>query len=177
MLKSLLFALCLTFSLAAEDTVVLLLRHAEKAHQGDRAELSRVGHRRAATLPSEFAAFRPMALFASNLVRTQQTLAPLAKALALPLQIYPRGDERALGRRLVNDFRGRTVLVCGHSDTLGELVAALGDPTPFPEVAGYDRYWILRVADGTGTVTLKECALPPVPAQGADAGRPSVPTL
>ncbi len=175
MLKSLLFTLCLTFSLAAEDTVVLLLRHAEKAHKGDRAELSRVGHRRAANLPFEFAAFRLTALFASNLVRTQQTLAPLAKILALPLQIYPRGDERALGRRIRADFRGRTVLVCGHSDTLGELVAALGDPTPFPEVEGYGRYWILRVADGSGTVTLKECALQPVPAQGAGADHQPAP--
>lgn len=156
MFRSLLIALLLTFGLTAQDTVVVLLRHAEKAHKGDAAQLSEAGQRRAAALPGQFTSYHPVALFASNLRRTQQTLTPLSKALALPLQIYDRGMEQALGRRILILYTGETVVVCGHSDTLMVLLEALGYPLPFAEVRSFDRYWVLRIKEGSGEVSLQE---------------------
>lgn len=162
MLRALLLSLILSAGLLAQDTVIVLLRHAEKAHKGDTAELSEAGHRRAAGLPPQLAAYQPSALFASNLPRTQQTLAPLSKALGLPVQIYVRGEERALARRLLALHVGERVVVCGHSDTLGTLIEALGHLEPFPEVSGYDRFWVLRIRAGTASVTLEEHRQAPV---------------
>jgi len=156
MLRILLLSLILSAGLLAQDTVVVLLRHAEKAHKGDTAELSEAGHRRAARLPAQLIPYSPSALFASSLRRTQQTLAPLSKALGLPLQVYVRGEEQALARRILALHQGRQVVVCAHSDTLGTLVEALGHPEPFPEVTGFDRFWVLRIKEGTGSVSLQE---------------------
>ncbi len=150
----LVWMLCL--GLAAQDSVVVFLRHAEKASRRTNAELSASGRQRALRLAEELAPFRPVALFASDLRRTQQTLEPLSRRLNLPLQIYERGQEWALGRSLLARHPGQTVVVCGHSDTLMDLVKALGHTTPFPEISGFDRFWILRHHATSGTVTLEE---------------------
>ena len=43
MVRTLLIVLWMTLGLAAGDTVVILLRHAEKVHKGDAAQLSEAG--------------------------------------------------------------------------------------------------------------------------------------
>lgn len=169
MLKALCLSLLLSAGLLAQDTVVVLLRHAEKTHKGDSALLSETGRRRAANLPHQLSPYAPSALFASNLRRTQQTLEPLSKALALPLQVYERGMEGALAQRILTLHSGQAVIVCAHSDTLMMLVAALGYPAPFPEVSGFDRYWEVRIEDASGNVTLQEHRQEPL---GAPDGRP-----
>ena len=155
-MKRLLLAWLLAAGLLAQDAVVILLRHAEKTHRGDTAELTAAGQRRAAALPQELLPYRPVALFASDLRRTQQTLAPLSTRLGVPVQIYQRGQEAALGRRLRMFYEGKTVVVCGHSDTLGTLLRALGHESAFPEVQGYDRYWVLRSPQSLGRPSLEE---------------------
>jgi len=162
MLRALCLSLLLSAGLLAQDTVVVLLRHAEKTHKGDSALLSEMGHRRAASLPHQLAPYAPSALFASNLRRTQQTLEPLSKALALPLQVYERGEERVLAQRILTLYSGKQVIVCAHSDTLMVLVEALGHSTPFHEVSGFDRYWVLRVEEGSKKATLQEHRQEPV---------------
>jgi len=157
----LVWMLCL--GLAAQGSVVIFLRHAEKSSKRTNAELSRVGQQRARRLVERLSPFRPIALFASDLRRTQQTLEPLAQHLKVPLQLYDRGKEFALGESLLVRYPGQTVVVCGHSDTLMELVKALGYMEPFPEVDGYDRFWILRVATSGGRVSLEEQRQGPVP--------------
>jgi broad specificity phosphatase PhoE len=171
-IRSLLLALILCLTLGAQDTVVVFLRHAEKAHRGDAAELSVQGRRRAASLPGDLAIYRPTALFASNLIRTQQTLAPLSKQLGLSIQVYDRGSERALGQRLLTRHAGQVVVVCGHSDTLADLVGALGHPDPFPEVSGFDRFWVLRIKPGGGTPSLEERRQRPLPPESAPTREP-----
>ncbi|NTW85612.1 MAG: histidine phosphatase family protein [Holophagaceae bacterium] len=156
MLKTWMFTFLLALSLGAQDTVVIFLRHAEKTHHGDTAELSAAGRRRAAALPLDLQPYRPVALFASDLRRTQQTLEPLATRLGQPLQIYERGREAALGQRLLSLYEGQTVVVCGHSDTLGALVRALGHAPEFPEVQGFDRFWVLRIPERKGPPSLED---------------------
>jgi broad specificity phosphatase PhoE len=163
MLRRLLFTLLLCLGLEAQDSVFILLRHAEKTHRGDSAGLSSRGHRRANHLPVDLAPFQPVALIASNLPRTQQTLEPLSKCLGLPIQIHERGTEWTLGQSLQVRYLGKTVVVCGHSDTLRTWVKSLGHRTPFPEVTGFDRFWVLRVSEPGGVVTLEEHLQTPVP--------------
>ena len=155
MLRLLLVLLLSWAGLSAQVTVVLL-RHAEKSSKYNNAELTKAGQRRALQLVPVLGACAPTALFASDLVRTQRTLEPLARQVGLPLQIYGRGRERVLGRHLLERLRGQTVVVCGHSDTLMNLVAALGYAESFPEIADFDRYWVLRVPEQGGPVVLEE---------------------
>ncbi|MBK9795004.1 MAG: histidine phosphatase family protein [Holophagaceae bacterium] len=165
MFHRLLLAWMLCLGLAAQDAVIVFLRHAEKASRRTNAELSASGKQRALRLVEELSPFQPVALYASNLRRTQQTLEPLSRQLHLPLQIYERGQEWALGRSLLARHPGQTVVVCGHSDTLMDLVKALGLTTPFPEISGFDRFWMLRHHATSGTVTLEEHRQRPAPSE------------
>lgn len=163
MFHHLLLAWTLCLGLVAQDSVVVILRHAEKASKRTNAELSTSGKQRAQNLVEDLSSFQPIALLASNLRRTQQTLEPFSKQLKLPIQIYERGKEWDLGQSLRMRYPGQTVLVCGHSDTLMDLVKALGYPTTFPEISGFDRFWVLRIAQPGGAVTLEEHRQRPVP--------------
>jgi broad specificity phosphatase PhoE len=68
--------------LGAQDTTVVLLRHAERQSFFDAdSPLSEAGARRALALVPLLEAFRPEVLYVSDLKRTQQTVAPVAAKL------------------------------------------------------------------------------------------------
>ncbi len=145
------------------ETVVVLLRHAEKSSKHPLSELSSAGRRRAAALVPVLAPFRPKNLFASDRRRTQQTLEPTARALGLALRVLPLGDEEALAAEILGERRGETAVVCGHSDSLARIAAYLGSEEEFPPVDGFDRLWIVRIPADDGRVTVEERLQPPVP--------------
>jgi broad specificity phosphatase PhoE len=69
------------------------------------------------------------AIYHSEANRTQQTAQPLADALSLtPIQI-PGSNVQALVDDIFANHRGETVLVVGHSDSVPDIIAALGGPT------------------------------------------------
>ncbi|WP_306599659.1 histidine phosphatase family protein [Geothrix sp. 21YS21S-2] len=156
MFKPLILAVLATFALMGQDTVVVLIHHAEKGARSSNAHLSSRGLRRAGDLVDELAAFKPAAIFATEVWRTQQTVAPLADRLGLKAEIRARGEEAAVGQEVLENWKGRTVVICGHSDTLATLAGALGFRGFFPEVRAYDRLWVLTVPGGPGPVTLEE---------------------
>lgn len=162
MLKSLILAALATFALMGQDTVVVLIHHAEKGARSSNAHLSSRGLRRAEVLADELAAFNPAALFATDVWRTQQTLAPLAERLGLTPEIRARGEEASVGREVLENWKGRTVVICGHSDSLATLAGALGYRGFFPEVRTYDRLWVLTVPGGSGPASLEERLQKPV---------------
>ena len=141
-------------ALMGQDSTVVLLRHAEKGISVPGAPLTASGRLRAEALVLDLAPFKPDALFASDHLRTQLTLAPLAQRLGLEVQIRARGGEAEAAREILARYRGRTVIVCAHSDTLGDWVEALGIKTPFPAIRSYDGLWILTLPQGQGEPTL-----------------------
>lgn len=161
-LRRLPIAVLAAAALLAQDTVVVLVRHGEKVSEEANAELAEAGLRRAEALVPLLAPMRPAALFASERKRTQQTLGPLAKATGLPLQIRKAKEEAALAKHLLEAWKGRTVVVCGHSNTVGPLAVALGVMGGIPEPKGFDRYWIVKV-DGLGKASVEDLpqAAPP----------------
>lgn len=158
MLRSLVLAFLAAISLMGQDTVVVLIHHAEKGARSSNAHLSSRGLRRAEDLVDELAAFKPAAIFATEVWRTQQTVAPLARRLGLAPEIRGRGEEASVGREVLGNWKGRTVVICGHSDSLATLAGALGFQGFFPEVRAYDRLWVLTVPGGPGPVSLEERA-------------------
>src|ERR1035438_8561400 len=82
----------LAATLGAQDTTVVLLRHAERLSLLDgNSRLSEAGLKRAQALVPLLQSFQPSALFTSDLERTQQTLAPVAAKLGLTPRIRPKG--------------------------------------------------------------------------------------
>lgn len=133
-------------------TVVFVLRHAEKATEpkGDPA-LSEIGARRAARLAELLAPAGVTALFASEWRRTQDTLAPLAAKLSLPVRAIPAAEPTSLAQAILAQTGGVAV-VAAHSNTIGPILEALG-ASPIAEIpeTDYDNLFIATIA-GPGKV-------------------------
>lgn len=116
-------------SAVAAQSTIFLVRHAEKAAGGgDNPDLSEAGHARAESLASTLKDAGISAIYVTELKRTQQTAAPLAKVLNIIPTIVPAKESGALIAKLrASDSHA---LVVGHSNTIPELVKGLGATTP-----------------------------------------------
>jgi len=127
---------------AAPD--VYVMRHLQKA-TGDDPGLSPEGQRNAERLAEWFGKAPPRVLYVSATRRARETAAPLAAKLHLVPKDYAPADVAGLVARVRQE--AGPVLVVGHSNTVPEIVAALGGakPEPIPDSA-YGDIW--HVAPG-----------------------------
>ncbi len=157
---TLLFSLLLT---APADTTrpvtVIVVRHAEKAAQpAGNPPLSPGGVARAAALDSALADANVTAILVTPYLRNSETAAPVAKRFGLtPLvvPITPQGGVKLHATAMAAKARelGGTVLVVGHSNTVGAVVEALGGPKvgDLPD-SEYTQLWTVVVREGVVTV-------------------------
>lgn len=117
---------------AQSATVVLVVRHAERAPGSGDPPLSDVGQARAADLADIGKLTGISAIVTTQLQRTRQTAAPLADALKITPVVVPTQQDLAKHAAevaaAVRQQAGKTVLVVGHSNTVPAIVAALGGP-------------------------------------------------
>jgi hypothetical protein len=151
---------------------IILIRHADKPADPEDPHLSRAGVKRAERLvsfirtdPTMTRFGLPVAVFATrttrdgNGQRTQETVAPLARALKLPVQTPFLGREYAALANLILTnpaYAGKTVLICWNHEEIPELAAALGVTPEPPKWKGsvFDRVYVISYHDGkTALVT------------------------
>ncbi len=115
-------------STATAQSTIFVVRHAEKADATKDPDLSEAGRARAEALAKTLKDANITAIYATEFKRTQQTAAPLAKALGITVTILPAKDNAALIAKL----RASTgnALVVGHGDTIPGLIKALGISDP-----------------------------------------------
>ncbi len=123
-LISVFFALSLL--IASAQSTIFLVRHAEKATDGDSKDpnLSEVGRARAESLAVVLKDANIASIYATELKRTQQTAEPIARATHLSVNIIPAKQTEELVEKL-KETKGN-VLVVGHSNTLPDIIKALG---------------------------------------------------
>lgn len=114
---------------------VLFVRHTEKESTPDDPGLTDVGRQRARGLAAFCRALPVSHLFATELRRTQETLAPLAEQTGLAVTEYGARHPGALVKQLEVLDGGQCVVVAGHSNTLPKLVELLGG-----SLAGLDKW-------------------------------------
>ena len=137
------------FVLSMTTTTVVVVRHAEKELStiGD-PPLSQVGEQRAELLARLFGSRegsgRIAAVFASDTRRAQRTAEPLAARLGLQVKTVPAADVDGLLRQIRSQYRGRNVLVVGHSNTVPEIVRRLSRDGRVPPM-GEDEYGTIYV--------------------------------
>jgi putative cell wall-binding protein len=124
--------------LSASTTTVYVVRHAEPA-AGTSGSLSLAGQLRAARLQVIFGSAPPGLVIDGVVVSedrvTQDTVRPLANALAVPVIVMPARDPAAIARRALAEFRGGRVLVVDDAagvaaiveELTGEAVAPVSD--------------------------------------------------
>lgn len=144
-------------AVASEGTVVVVVRHAEKATDDPRdPALSAAGLARAQALAERLAASPPTVVYSTQFLRTRDTAAPTASAAGVEVSVRPVDAANAtryaadLARDLHALPPGSTALVVGHSNTVPGIVAAIsGQPVPDMPETEYDRYTLV-VLDGKG---------------------------
>ena len=129
-------------STATAQSTIFIVRHAEKADATKDPDLSEAGRARAEALAKTLRDANITAIYATEFKRTQQTAAPLAKALGLTVTTLPAKDNAALIAKL----RASTgnALIVGHGDTIPDLIKALGisDPINIAE-NDYDNLFVV----------------------------------
>jgi broad specificity phosphatase PhoE len=140
-----LFLLLFSFVARAETiTTVIVVRHADRANITPDSPLSGLGMARAAELARVLAGVKVDAIYATQYVRTQQTVTPLANEKGLTPVIFKAGDERDLVADIRARHSGGTVVIASHSDRLPGLLRDLGITDP-PQIATseYDDLFIV----------------------------------
>ncbi len=144
---------------------IILIRHAEKPDDPANPHLSPAGVARASQLVSFITTDEamnrfgpPVAIFATRTTRdgdgqrTQETVAPLARALKLPVQTpYHGKDFAALAKLILTSpaYSGKTVLICWNHAEIPQLAAALG-------VAPMPRKWKKQVFDRVYVISYRD---------------------
>ena len=133
--------------------IVVIVRHAEKANNGEDPDLSAAGRSRAEMLARMLKDVGISAIFTSEFKRTQETAAPTSTSSGVRPTIVPAKDVPALVSKL-RVVKG-SALVVGHGNTIPNLIKELGIQTPvnIPDedytevfvVIGDDRPQLLRL--------------------------------
>jgi broad specificity phosphatase PhoE len=138
-------------------TTVFLVRHAEKdtIPEGD-PQLTGAGESRAQDLSHVLEEGGVTAIFATQFRRTQDTVRPLADLLGLEVKIVEANRTDQLVETIRRNHQGGVVVVCGHSNTVPEIIVELGAApvSPIEEANEYDNLYVVRLsADGGAEVT------------------------
>ncbi len=133
-------------------TTIIFVRHAEKdLTAGDDPGLSDAGRRRVAELTRQLVDADVVAgidaIYATPFRRSQQTAQPLADALKLAVNGYDAADRETVLETILNNHKGKIILVVGHSDTIPELIANLGASKNVPPIdeMEYDNIYIISI--------------------------------
>ena len=134
---------------AVAQQAVIVVRHAEKADQSPDTALSAKGRARAKALADLLRAAGVTHIITSEFRRSQETAAPLAKALGLTPEQVPARDLPALVARLHALDPASIVVIVGHSNTIPPMLAVLGWPNTLDLHDGdYDDVFVLAPHPG-----------------------------
>lgn len=123
-------------------TTIMLVRHAEKVKGQKDPPLTEAGQARAQALAHSLQHVTLAGVYTSTWKRTMATGAPAAKAAGLT----PRADEEfsTTVAHVVAEHSGDTVLMVGHSNTVGPIIQAFGGPELEDLVHNeYDRLFVI----------------------------------
>ena len=155
-MKRLLCLLLLAFvSAARAESIVIIVRHAEKAsEQGDDPPLSEAGRARAEALSRMLRDSGINAIFTTEFKRTKETAALTAIALKVTPTIVPAKEIETLANKL-RELDGNA-LVVAHGNTIPDLIKALGIYVPIniPE-SDYDHFFFVAIGAQPRLVRLR----------------------
>ena len=140
---------------ACSNTTVYLVRHADRIDNQD--ALSPEGFERAEDLKTRLSEAGIQVVFSSDYQRTKDTATPIANHLGLTLQLYDASDIPRLVKLIKSQYKNKTVLVVGHSNTTPEVANEFG-VRPILKIiphGTYGRLYMLKVKnDGTVAMAL-----------------------
>lgn len=130
-------------------TTFILVRHAEKENDGtSNPNLSIEGKNRASNLANLLKETHVDAILSTPYKRTFSTVQPLAEAKKLTIETYEAMKDDEMDR-ILNKYKGLTVVICGHSNTTPWTVNYFLGTAEYPpfEDSDYDNLIILDVVE------------------------------
>ena|SRR6266511_2686158 len=125
-----------------------IVRHAEKLDNTPFSLLSPAGHQRAAILRDSMLNKKIDLIFATFLIRTQETASPLAQSLHKPLLIY-RHDAIDSIVSVIKGLKNKNVLLVGHSGTIPRIVQGItGQKGKSGDELEYDNLYTIKIKNG-----------------------------
>lgn len=154
------FTLLFVHVLSAQTTNVWVVRHAEKDKsnpQDTNPNLSDEGRIRAGDLATYLKKVKFDAAFATPTKRTHQTLDSLVIQKVIDYK-----DIKSLVDSIKTNYVGKTVIVAGHSNTVLEIIEALGGKRPKEELTDddYDYIFELSVKEDKARVKIDQFGRP-----------------
>ena len=173
-------ALGLAYFLAERtSTTVIFVRHADTdaamAGPDDDPPLNARGRQRAELLADYLEDVDVVgglnAIYASDKRRTQETAAPLAKRLNMPVQIADHLDTDGFMDRVLRDHGGEIVLVVSHSNTIAPLIDELHGSKRLPPFGpdDFDEIYIVTIPWSGKVKTLRVALSGDPPAEATRA--------
>jgi phosphohistidine phosphatase SixA len=133
---------------------VFLVRHAniDLPPANNDPDLNAAGRQRADALANALGAAGVGRIFTSERRRTKQTVAPLASGLHIQPSVAPA--PAVFAQKVSSGSFGDVILVAGHSNTMPEMIAALGVAGPAAAIgeSEFDNLFIVTIANGQASV-------------------------
>lgn len=137
----------------AQSTTVWIVRHGEKdTAMATRAnpDLSAEGKQRAIDLAAYLQKENIEQVLSTDTKRTVQT----AAHINAPLEMYNPRSIQMVVEKIKSTWKGKTILLVGHSNTVLETIDAMGGNRPVPLLNDEDYDYIFKVViDDTGKAT------------------------
>ncbi|HZY81398.1 MAG TPA: phosphoglycerate mutase family protein [Cyclobacteriaceae bacterium] len=153
MKKLLIVFLVVVCASASAQTTFILVRHAEKENTpGDKDPmLTKEGQARAQSLVHLLDKQKIDAIYSTNFNRTKNTVQPLADTKGVTIQTYQSLNLE----ELLAKHNGKTVVICGHSNTIPQFANALLGGKSFENFddSDYGNLIIITVAHGEKALT------------------------
>lgn len=141
------------------STLVLIVRHAEKASDADDSPLTEVGEKRAQALIRVVEDAGVNAIYTSQFKRNHDTAKPLSDRLGvsvteMPVNLQTPGDYgKMLAKDILEKHSGQTVVVIGHGNTVASTIEGLtGRAAAIGEVAYGDIFSVTISPSGEAKV-------------------------
>ena len=154
--------LALAPAAARAQKAVIVVRHGEKISESDQ-RLSEAGKARAGRLAAMLKDSGIAAIYSTDTPRTRDTVQPLAEALGLKVALYDTGasmagkvDARPFVEGVSRAHPNDVVLVVGHSNTIPNLLDALGVAEKVTlKDAEYDAMFVVVPKAGGGATLVR----------------------
>lgn len=146
----LMLASCATGTQGPPDSAFYVMRHLHTITMIRDPHLTETGAQHAVLLADRWTGEPPRAIYVTDTLRARETAAPLAARLGITPKIYEAQDYAGLAAAVRAE--PGSVLIVGHSNTVPDIVAALGGDRPEPlTLEDFGDLWRVSRADGAVT--------------------------
>jgi phosphohistidine phosphatase SixA len=157
-LVHLLVCLLLTVAVFAQDSgKIFAVRHAEKQSDDPDTPLSSTGESRAECLAQTLKDAHTSTVLVTQYKRTHQTAAPLVREARATEKSFDAKANDEILKAARRAAASGNVLIVGHSNTIPQLLAALGTPPVTIPDTSYDLLFLFDLSDPKRLTTLHYC--------------------